>query len=122
MKHLYVALRFLPRESNEAVAPTEVMPRPHVVTGIFMVARGLDDEEAEREGWGEASLRASQPKQVDVRYLGSVRCSPLHLVETIFEVEASDQRSGAANPISWSKLKVEIKDSSWLPNGMALEF
>lgn len=62
-----------------------------------MVARGLDSGEAEREGWAEASLRASQ---VDTRYLDSVHYSPLHLVEANFEVGASDQRSGAADPIS----------------------
>ena len=64
MKHPQVALRFLPQGSYEAAAPMEVTPRPDVVTRIFMVARGLGDEEAQHEEWVEATLRASQPVEI----------------------------------------------------------
>ena len=42
-------------------------PRPDLVTLLFMVARGIDDEEVQREQWTDVSLRASQ--QVDI-FLG----------------------------------------------------
>ena len=70
MKHQHVTLRFLPQESFEAVAPMEVTPRPDVVTRIFMVARGLDNEEAQSEEWVEASHRALQPVEFWQRIVG----------------------------------------------------
>lgn len=38
-----------------------VTPKPDVVTRIFMVARGLNDEETQDEVWKGAHLRASEP-------------------------------------------------------------
>jgi hypothetical protein len=70
MKHPHVALRFLPQESYEAAAPMEVTPKPDVVTRIFMVARGVDNEEAQRDEWAGASLRASQPVEIWQRIVG----------------------------------------------------
>lgn len=70
MKHPHVALRFLPQASYEAAAPMEVTPRPDVVTRIFMVARGLDNEEAEHEEWADASSRASQPVEIWQKMVG----------------------------------------------------
>lgn len=61
MKHSHVALRFVPQTSFDAAAPMVVTPKPDVVTRIFMVARGLNDEEAQREVWKDASFRASEP-------------------------------------------------------------
>ena len=84
MKYQHVALRFLPQESFEAAAPMEATPRPDVVTRIFMVARGLDNEEAQRKEWAEASLRASQPVEFWQRIVGM----PLEraLNSTVFRV------------------------------------
>lgn len=70
MKHPHVALHFLPQEFFEAAAPMEVTPQPDVVTRIFMVARGLDDEEVQREQWADASLRASRPVEIWQRIVG----------------------------------------------------
>jgi len=70
MKHPHVALRFLPQEHYEAAASMEVTPRPDVVTRIFMVARGLENEEAQREEWVEGSLRASQPVEIWQKIVG----------------------------------------------------
>jgi hypothetical protein len=70
MKHPHVALRFLPQESYEAAAPMEVTPKPDVVTRIFMVARGVDEEEAQCDEWAGASLRASQPVEIWQRIVG----------------------------------------------------
>jgi hypothetical protein len=69
MKHPHVALRFLPRESYEAAAPMEVTP-PDAVTRIFMVARGLENEEAEHSEWADASSRASQPVEFWQKMVG----------------------------------------------------
>ena len=65
-----MALRFLPQVSYEAAAPMEVTPRPDVVTRIFMVARGLDEAEAQCEEWAEASIRALQPVEIWQRLVG----------------------------------------------------
>ena len=61
MKHSHVALRFVPQTSFDAAAPMVVTPKPDVVTRIFMVARGLNNEDAQHEVWRDASLRASEP-------------------------------------------------------------
>ena len=64
MKRPDVALRFVPQPSFEAAAPMAVVPKPDVVTRIFMVARGLNKEEAQHELWKESSLRASEPVEL----------------------------------------------------------
>lgn len=61
MKHSHIALRFVPQTSFDTAAPMVVTPKPDVVTRIFMVARGLNNEEAQHEVWKDASLRASEP-------------------------------------------------------------
>jgi len=84
MKHPHVALRFLPQEAYESAAPMEVTPLPDVVTRIFMVARGIDNEEAQRSEWVEASLRASQPVEIWQRIVGMWLESALD--STVFRV------------------------------------
>jgi len=61
MKHSHIALRFVPQTLFDAAAPMVVTPKPDVVTRIFMIARGLSNEEAQHEVWRDASLRASEP-------------------------------------------------------------
>jgi len=61
MKYPHIALRFVPQTSFDAAAPMVVTPKPDVVTRIFMVARGLNNEEAQHESWKGAVLRASEP-------------------------------------------------------------
>jgi len=84
MKHAHVALRFLPQEAYEAAALMEVTPLPDVVTRIFMVARGIDNEEVQREEWAEASLRASQPVEIWQGIVGM--CLESALDSTVFRV------------------------------------
>ncbi|KAK7693275.1 hypothetical protein QCA50_002842 [Cerrena zonata] len=44
LKHTHIAIRFLPQVSYERAAPLEVTPSPDVVTRIFMLFRGVDDD------------------------------------------------------------------------------
>jgi hypothetical protein len=57
LKHKYVALRFLPQESYEQLAPMVVPPTPQVVTRVFMLFRGVSS--ADLELWQSASALAS---------------------------------------------------------------
>jgi len=56
-KHKTVALRFLPQVAYERAAPLTVEPPPDVVMRVFMLFRGVPDNEAPM--WAEAALRAS---------------------------------------------------------------
>ncbi|KAF9264525.1 hypothetical protein L218DRAFT_862521 [Marasmius fiardii PR-910] len=62
LRHKHIALRFLPQSAYEEAAPLDVTPAPDVVTRIFMLFRGITEEElkSEEEGvWGEAAKRSS---------------------------------------------------------------
>jgi len=57
LKHKMVALRFLPQAAYESAAPLTIAPPPDVVVRVFMLFRGIPDNEAPT--WAEAALRAT---------------------------------------------------------------
>ncbi|QRV96131.1 ubiquitin family protein [Ceratobasidium sp. AG-Ba] len=44
-RHKHIALRFLPQSEYEAAAPMRVTPSPDVTTRVFMLFRGVEEEE-----------------------------------------------------------------------------
>lgn len=56
-KHKHIALRFLPQDEYEAAAPLDVSPVPNVVTRVFMLFRGVEEDQLEL--WSAARERAS---------------------------------------------------------------
>ncbi|KAL1738463.1 hypothetical protein HDZ31DRAFT_50954, partial [Schizophyllum fasciatum] len=59
LKHKHVALRFVEQAAYERAAPLVVSPAPDVVTRIFMLFKGVSEEEL--PGWSSAQLRAHEP-------------------------------------------------------------
>ncbi|KAG9084866.1 hypothetical protein FS749_004893 [Ceratobasidium sp. UAMH 11750] len=57
-RHSYVALRFLPQNEYEAAASMSVTPIPDVTTRVFMLFRGV--KENELETWAEAHARGAR--------------------------------------------------------------
>jgi len=57
LKHEYVAVRFLPQASYEKAAEMRVSPAPDVVTRIFMLFRGVAEDDLGL--WSEAAARAT---------------------------------------------------------------
>ncbi|KAL5637692.1 hypothetical protein ACGC1H_002082 [Rhizoctonia solani] len=57
-KHAFIALRFLPQNEYEKVAPLSITPAPDVTTRVFMLFRGV--EEGQLEQWAEAVDMASR--------------------------------------------------------------
>ncbi|RXW15280.1 hypothetical protein EST38_g10574 [Candolleomyces aberdarensis] len=53
LKHKHVALRFLPQSTYERAAPLNLDPTPDVVARIFMLFKGVEEEDLEI--WAEAS-------------------------------------------------------------------
>ncbi|RXW11895.1 hypothetical protein EST38_g13961 [Candolleomyces aberdarensis] len=53
LKHKHVALRFLPQSAYERAAPLNLDPTPDVVARIFMLFKGVEEEDLEI--WAEAS-------------------------------------------------------------------
>lgn len=43
-KHTHIALRFLPQVSYERAAPLDITPSPDIVTRVFMLFCGIDNE------------------------------------------------------------------------------
>ncbi|KAF5371803.1 hypothetical protein D9758_003454 [Tetrapyrgos nigripes] len=58
VKHKYIAIRFLNQSAYERAAPLDVSPKPDVVTRIFMLSRGILEEDI--ENWAEAMDRATE--------------------------------------------------------------
>jgi len=58
LKHRHVALRFVPQDAYETSAPLDVSPKPDIVTRIFMLFRGVPDDELGE--WSEARDRAEE--------------------------------------------------------------
>ncbi|KAG9051623.1 hypothetical protein FS837_000010 [Tulasnella sp. UAMH 9824] len=58
LQHKYIALRFLSQKDYEAAAPLDVSPKPDLVTRVFMIFQGINEDELAR--WSEAELRATQ--------------------------------------------------------------
>lgn len=58
LKHQHLAFRFLPQASYEEAAPLEISPSPDVITRVFMIFKGVAEEEL--QSWTSASCRASE--------------------------------------------------------------
>lgn len=58
LKHRHVALRFVNQEAYERCAPLEITPAPDVVTRVYMVFKGVSEEEA--EDWIDDNLDISR--------------------------------------------------------------
>ena len=58
LKHQYVALRFLPQAAYEKAAPLEISPPSDVTVRIFMLFKGLKEDEVQQT-WG-AAVSAAQ--------------------------------------------------------------
>jgi hypothetical protein len=61
-KHRFIALRFLPQHEYEAAAPMAVTPAPDATTRVFMLFRGV--EENELEFWEKAQIKAGESPDV----------------------------------------------------------
>lgn len=60
LKHKSIALRFLPQVAYEKSAPLAVTPAPDVTVRIFMLFRGLKDEELVDQTWGRAVEKSNK--------------------------------------------------------------
>jgi len=58
LKHNTVALRFLPQAAYEKAAPLDVSPSPDIVTRIFMLFQGVDNDELGL--WPASQVKASE--------------------------------------------------------------
>jgi hypothetical protein len=58
LKHKNIALQFLPQEVYEAAAPMNISPTPAVVTRVFMLFRGVEDDKLSE--WEEARARTAK--------------------------------------------------------------
>ncbi|KAK7440958.1 hypothetical protein VKT23_016735 [Stygiomarasmius scandens] len=56
LKHKYVALRFVNQAAYECAAPLDIVPRPDVVTRVFMLFKGVSETNLSK--WESASQRA----------------------------------------------------------------
>ncbi|KAG8703999.1 hypothetical protein FRC08_002519 [Ceratobasidium sp. 394] len=57
-RHSYLALCFLPQVEYEAAAPFSVTPTPDVTTRVFMLFRGVEEDEL--EAWADATAKANE--------------------------------------------------------------
>ncbi|KAF8594411.1 hypothetical protein BDV93DRAFT_481881 [Ceratobasidium sp. AG-I] len=62
VEHKHIALRFVPQGEFEKAAPLSVLPKPDIVTRVFMLFRGVD--ETEIESWAPARAMASQDPSI----------------------------------------------------------
>lgn len=62
LKHNHIALRFLPQQAYEKAAPLTVTPSPDVVTRVFMLFSGVDEEGL--GAWDETASRATEEDDV----------------------------------------------------------
>jgi hypothetical protein len=51
--HKFVALRFIPQAAYELSAPLDIVPKPDVVTRVFMLFKGVK-EECIKDEWPNA--------------------------------------------------------------------
>jgi len=58
LKHKYIALRFVPQSAYEQAASLEISPRPDVVTRVFMLFKGVREEQL--ASWSSAQIRAEK--------------------------------------------------------------
>ncbi|THU78752.1 hypothetical protein K435DRAFT_769209 [Dendrothele bispora CBS 962.96] len=58
IKYQYVAIRFVNQAAYERAAPLDVTPKPDVVARVFMLFRGIPEDEIDE--WSSASERAAE--------------------------------------------------------------
>jgi hypothetical protein len=61
-KHKHIALLFLPQREYQAAAPMIVTPVPDVMTRVFMLFKGIGENEL--ESWDEARGKSDQGPDV----------------------------------------------------------
>ncbi|KAG8951145.1 hypothetical protein FRC00_007415 [Tulasnella sp. 408] len=62
VRHQFVALKFIPQASFERAAPLDIIPRPDVVTRIFMLFQGVKASDISH--WQPAESRASESPEL----------------------------------------------------------
>ena len=60
MKHTHVACTFIQQDAYDQAAPLDVQPTPDVVNRIFMVFRGLKEDDYLSAEWEEARVRSEE--------------------------------------------------------------
>ena len=68
MKHKTVALRFLPQAAYENAARLDVSPSPDVVTRIFMLFQGVDNDDLGL--WSASQVKGSEDVAFWVNVVG----------------------------------------------------
>lgn len=66
LKYKYIALRFIPQSAYERAAPLEISPRPDITTRIFMIFKGVGEDQL--ADWSDARAMAEK----DVAWWGDV--------------------------------------------------
>jgi hypothetical protein len=66
LKHNYIALRFVPQSAYERAAPLDISPQPDIVTRIFMLFKGVGEDQL--AAWAGAQAMAER----DVAWWGDV--------------------------------------------------
>ncbi|KAG8741068.1 hypothetical protein FRC10_003408, partial [Ceratobasidium sp. 414] len=61
-RHKHIALRFLSQTEYEAAAPLSITPTPDVTTRVFMLFRGVDENDL--EAWADAVTKAVEDPSV----------------------------------------------------------
>jgi len=57
LRHKHIALRFLPQSAYERAAPLDIVPRPDIVTRVFMLFKGITDDDL--PNWENARARVA---------------------------------------------------------------
>lgn len=83
LKHSNIALRFLPQRIYELAAPLKITPTPTIISRVFMLFRGLSNEEASQGEWQSAKCGGERP--VD-HWREIVGYDEMILVEEVFRV------------------------------------
>jgi len=58
LKHKYIALRFVPQSAYERAAPLEISPQPDIVTRVFMLFKGVREDQL--TNWSCAQTKANK--------------------------------------------------------------
>jgi hypothetical protein len=66
MKYGYIALRFIPQATYSETATLDIIPKPDVITRIFMVFKGVSDA----QGWPSARQRAEDDVSIWIHVVG----------------------------------------------------
>lgn len=83
VRYDYVALRFLPQDQFERSAPLDIIPKPDVVTRVFMLFQGVNCSDL--GNWEEARQRAQQDA-FDWRTVVGVESSSRQIDPSLFRV------------------------------------